>query len=78
MQAAAAPLVLYGTAGCHLCEQARALLRQAGMRATETDIATDDALLERYGVRIPVLARADGAELDWPFDAATLARFLAR
>lgn len=76
--AGTAPLVLYGTAGCHLCEQAGALLRQAGVQATETDIADDEALLERYGVRIPVLARADGAELDWPFDAAALARFLAR
>ena len=78
VQVPAAHLMLYGTAGCHLCEQASALLRQAGLQATEADVATDDALLERYGVRIPVLVRADGAELDWPFDAATLARFLAR
>jgi glutaredoxin-related protein len=68
--------VLYGTAHCHLCEQAQSLLAQCGITVEHVDIAEDDALLERYGVRIPVLLRmADGAELDWPFDAERLRRF---
>jgi hypothetical protein len=39
---------------------------------------TDDAeLLERYGIRIPVLRRWDtGRELDWPFDAAAVRRLV--
>jgi hypothetical protein len=73
-------LVVYSTPGCHLCEQAEALLRQvAGAPAWHcVDVAGDDGLLERYGVRIPVVRRAgDGAELDWPFDLEALRRFVA-
>lgn len=64
-------LTLYGTQGCHLCDQAEALLRQAaGARRIEwryVDIALDDALVERYGTRIPLLQTADGGEMGWPF-----------
>ena len=53
----------------------------AQARAPEFDsvfIDGDDALEARYGVRVPVLRdEAGGGELDWPFDAAALARFLA-
>ena len=42
------------------------------------DIAEQEAMVERYGLRIPVLRRCDtGAELDWPFDAATLSAWMA-
>jgi hypothetical protein len=41
----------------------------------EVEISDDDALMERYGIRIPVLRVAD-AELGWPFDAARLEQFL--
>lgn len=64
-------LTLYGTTGCHLCDQAEVLLRQAGAaRALEwryVDIALDEALVARYGTRIPVLRAEDGRELGWPF-----------
>jgi glutaredoxin-related protein len=69
---------LYGTTFCHLCEEAEALLHEIGVAADHIDIAEDDALLERYGMRIPVLQRLDtGAELGWPFDAAAVSHFLA-
>ena len=69
---------LYGTSCCHLCEEAEAVLREAGIVAEHIDIVADDGLLERYGTRIPVLRRTDnGAELGWPFDAAGVLRFLA-
>lgn len=72
-------LMLYGTRYCHLCDQAEALLEAAGMGAKYVDIASDDALLEKYRVRIPVLVRVDsGAELGWPFDATALQRFIAQ
>jgi glutaredoxin len=68
---------LYGTTFCHLCEEAEFVLRETGVEAAHIDIAEDDALLERYGTRIPVLQRMDtGAELGWPFDAAAVSRFL--
>ncbi len=68
---------LFGTSGCHLCEEADAILSEAGVRADHVDIADDDDLMEMYGVRIPVLKRCDtGTELGWPFDANAVIRFL--
>jgi glutaredoxin len=68
---------LYGTACCHLCDEAQAILHGLGIQAEHVDIADDDELLEKYGIRIPVLKRLDtGAELGWPFDAAAVSRFL--
>lgn len=70
-------LVLYGTTHCHLCEEAEALLQSIGVKAEHIDIAEDDALLEKYGVRIPVMKREDtGEELGWPFDEQTTRRFI--
>lgn len=71
-------LILYTTRGCHLCEQAEALVRrQTGMAIGLVEIADDAELLERYGVRIPVLRRLEtGGELDWPFDATAIRRLL--
>lgn len=51
-------LVLYGTSACHLCDDAKALLWEItpNISFEEYDIALDDLLFDRYGVRIPVLA----------------------
>jgi glutaredoxin len=70
-------LELYGTTFCHLCENAEAILREIGIEAVYVDIADDDELVEKYGMRIPVLKRGDtGAELGWPFDVARASEFL--
>lgn len=74
-------LILYHTSACHLCEQAEQLLSETlnpdFFEWTLTDIVTDDALVERYGIRIPVLVKCiDGSELGWPFDIAALINFL--
>jgi glutaredoxin len=72
-----APVKLYGTRFCHLCEAAEAVVRQCQVEAEYVDIAEDDELLEKYGIRIPVLQRVDtGDELGWPFDAAAVSSFL--
>lgn len=65
---------------CHLCDQALALLAQARVPEFESVFIDGDAALEaHYGVRVPVLRReADGAELDWPFDVASLRDWLDR
>jgi hypothetical protein len=75
--------ILFGTLGCHLCELAEAQLSEALTRLSEpvdiecVDIADSDELIERYGVRIPVLQRTgDAVELDWPFADAILLTFL--
>ena len=62
-------IILYGTLGCHLCDEARVVVARAlGRLAREVDIADDARLLETYGMRIPVLKREDtGEEIGWPF-----------
>ncbi len=71
---------LFGTLGCHLCEVAEALLMplvEHGLLVELVDIGEDEAMVERYGLRIPVLRRCDtGAELNWPFDADQVVAFL--
>lgn len=81
MRDASTAYILYGTSACHLCEVAEALLLSAGEIGpapdfVKVDISESDDLFERYGLRIPVLLRADGSELDWPFSAGELHRFL--
>ena len=72
-------LTLYQRDDCHLCDLALGLL--AEVRAPDFDsvfIDGDDALEERYGIRVPVLRDEDrGVELEWPFDADGLRRFLS-
>lgn len=68
-------LELLGTRGCHLCDDAERLLATVtAARAVQwryLDIAEDDALLARYGERIPVLRAVSRAgverEVSWPF-----------
>ena len=59
-------VTLYGRAGCHLCEEAAAMLARIGKRVplvvTAIDIESDDALLQRYLFEIPVMC-VDGAEI---------------
>ena len=55
-------LVLFGRPGCHLCDDARAVLERIGAPFTEIDITTDDALHGAYLERIPVVT-LDGEEL---------------
>ena len=75
-------VTLYGRPGCHLCDEARAVLER--VRAThpftlaEVDIEADDELFKRYLERIPVVA-LDGAELFELFvDEETLRAELGR
>jgi len=76
-------VLFYTTVGCHLCDEATQMLEQVcrvfpGMSWTAVEISVDAALVDKYGLRIPVI-RLEGcaAELGWPFDQATLASFLA-
>jgi glutaredoxin len=55
-------IVLYGRPGCHLCDDARAVLERIGEPFAEIDIETDAALHAAYLERIPVVA-VDGEEL---------------
>ena len=71
----------YTTLGCHLCEDAELLfstMLESGVINVESiDIIDDDALMELYGIRIPVIKNlANGEELGWPFDMSSLSQFL--
>lgn len=73
--------VLYSTEHCHLCELAEQVLVQT-LDATKhqvevEDIANNDLLLARYGIRIPVLMDLHSkAELQWPFDNESVQKFI--
>ncbi len=72
---------LYTTLGCHLCEQALDLLNALSLELdlviNEIDSIDSDELVARYGIRIPVITRADSdIDLGWPFNEATLKAFL--
>lgn len=72
-------LVLYSTLGCHLCDLAVEVIAHCSEAKEKNvysiDIADDDDLVSRYGVRIPVIAYA-GKELGWPFTVDDLSAFL--
>jgi glutaredoxin len=75
-------VVLYTRPGCHLCDDARAMLERARVTAPfelqERDIEDDDALLRRYLERIPVI-EVDGEEaFELLVDETELGRYLAR
>jgi glutaredoxin len=69
-------ITLYGRDGCHLCDEARAVLERIGEPFEEVDIESGDELLKRYLERIPVIA-LDGDELyDFFVDEQDLRRRL--
>ena len=59
-------VTLYSHPDCHLCEEARTVLRrlsrELGFALAERDIGEDDALQRAYFERVPVVA-IDGEEL---------------
>ena len=73
-------VTLYGRPGCHLCDEARAVLlriqRSHPFRLDEIDVEADAAMLKRYLERIPVIA-LEGEELfDFFVDEEALRRKL--
>ena len=48
-------VVLYSSRGCHLCEQARAVLDAEGIAYEEVDITDDQVLESTYREWLPVV-----------------------
>lgn len=85
-------LFLYTTSGCHLCEEAETMLnllhKQGVCQWQAVEISADNLLVQRYGVRIPVVSNvvsnvvsdvvSDGKaeEIGWPFDQGQLEDWL--
>lgn len=77
---------LFTTLGCHLCEQAEAMFNYMLEHEKEIDkqftlqlveISTQQALIEEYGIRIPVL-KCGKSELDWPFEYEELIDWISK
>ena len=73
-----ARLVLYGKPGCHLCDDARAILVRVGAPFEEVDITTDDALHAAYLERIPVVTLDGEERFELFVDEAALRARLSR
>ena len=74
-------VTLYSRPGCHLCDEARAVIErvcaEVGERYDEVSIDEDEALRERFGDEIPVTF-VDGRQHDfWRVDEARLRAALA-
>lgn len=77
----AARVLLYSKPGCHLCEEARAVLEavcaELGERYDEVDITGSAELMRTFAEEIPVTF-VDGAQHDfWRVDPARLRAALA-
>ncbi|MBY9074542.1 glutaredoxin family protein [Nocardioides sp. WL0053] len=69
-------VVLYSKPGCHLCDDARAVVEavceELGETYDEIDITTSEELMRSYGEEIPVTF-VDGRQHDfWRVDPARL------
>lgn len=75
-------LLLFGTSGCHLCEQAEGIIQDclSGRfdKWIETiDIAEFEQWQAQYAQRIPVLYDTETQnELGWPFDQMQVKKFI--
>ncbi len=76
-------LILYGTEGCHLCDEARDLLdlvlsvHNKPIDYPYIDIVDNDELMQQYGTSIPVIkAIHSNKELNWPFGSRDLVKLL--
>jgi hypothetical protein len=75
-------LLLFGTSGCHLCEQAREIIQDCLSdrldKWIETiDIAEFEQWQAQYAIRIPVLYHPESQkELGWPFDQTQVKEFI--
>ncbi|MDP2710862.1 MAG: glutaredoxin family protein [Solirubrobacteraceae bacterium] len=71
-------VVLYGKPGCHLCDDARAVLERVGAPFREIDITTDDDLHAAYLERIPVVTVDRAERFEYFVDEAVLRRLLGK
>lgn len=74
-------MVLFGRTGCHLCEEARAVVAAVADRTgapwSEIDVDDDAELAERYAELVPVVT-VDGVQQGyWRIDPDRLVRALS-
>jgi hypothetical protein len=74
-------LLLLGTAGCHLCEDALLLINRCRYKAEFTieqiDIAEQTEWQDDFATKIPVLLEPETHKsLDWPFTQEDILTFI--
>ncbi len=75
-------LTLLGKPGCHLCDDARAIVSEVlaefpDVALEERSILDDPALLDAYAEEIPVVLLDDRVHTIWRVDPARLRKALA-
>ena len=75
-------LMLLGKPGCHLCDDARAIVSDVlaefpDVAFEERSILDDPALLDAYGEEIPVVLLDDRVHTIWRVDPVRLRKALA-
>jgi hypothetical protein len=79
---ASTTITLIGKPGCHLCDDARAVITRVvdevggNMTVAELSILDDEALLARYEEEIPVVLINGAVHTIWRVDAARLRHVL--
>lgn len=73
--------ILYGTSGCHLCDEAESIISTAiknhPIIYIKQDIIEEDNLLNQYALTIPVFkCQATQQELNWPFTEEAVKAFI--
>ncbi|MDW8426144.1 MAG: glutaredoxin family protein [Meiothermus sp.] len=66
--------VLISRKGCHLCEEAEALLTAQGIAFTVQDVDADENLKKVYTFRVPVLLKDGRVLLEGKFTLERLSR----
>jgi len=71
--------VMYTREGCHLCDEAWAILEaeHGRLRLSRMDVDTDPALAERYGLEVPVVVIDGVVRFRGRVNAVLLRRLLA-
>ena len=76
-------LLLLGTSGCHLCEEAEDIIANCSLEPDKVtieklDIAEQEQYQAEFALFIPVLYHLDSSKrLNWPFDAEQVHEFIA-
>ncbi len=77
-------LLLLGTSGCHLCEEAEDIIATCSLEPDKVsieslDIAEQEQYQADFALYIPVLYHPDSSKrLNWPFNAEHVHEFIAQ
>ena len=73
-------ILLFGTTGCHLCEEAEVIIAACDKKKSEIeyiDIAEKEQWQDKYAIRIPILYHPETEkELGWPFTQIQVQNFI--